>query len=128
MTNKKESDIPEIVFSFRYYDTNSENDKWCMSCWNKNEIKTALKQLKEINQNKRTTLKGRAWHFHPVIWKETIYPKGFTNSLLGEMEAWQIALPSVKQSLTRVFGVVAKNIFYIVWFDLNHDIWLSKKT
>jgi hypothetical protein len=120
MGNKNESDIPPIVFSFKYYDN---NEKWCISCWKKDEIKTALKRFQEINNNQVPILKiGKTWHFHPIRWEETIYPKGFTNPLLNEMEAWQIALPSVKKSLTRVYGVIQQNIFYIVWFDLNHDI------
>ena len=122
---KQESDIKEIVFSFRYYDTDCSD--WCISEWEKEQIKTALTQLKEINQKKITELcRGKPWHSHPVEWKKTIYRDGFPNKSLREMESWQIALPSVKKTCTRFFGVIEKNIFHIVWFDLNHKIWPTK--
>jgi hypothetical protein len=124
---KSEKEIPNVVFSFRYYDTTKES-KWCMSCWDNKYIKPALAAFKEINNNKRTTLKGHSWHFHPVDWKSTIYKNGFSDTLLKNMEAWQVALPSVNTTLTRIFGVVQNNIFYIVWFDLNHEICPTKNS
>ncbi len=117
----------KIHFSFEYYDTTK--DKYCLSCWEKEQIKITLTRLKEINCKTLNELRSQrgVYHFGEVFWNETIEKLGFDNPLINSMETFHFALLGINNQRARVYGVYSSNIFYIVWFDLNHIIWPSYK-
>ena len=129
---KRKTPIPEptlpknkpIVFSFEYYDTT--NDKYCLSSWAPEQIKKALKRLKEINTKSFNELLhqgSRVYHFGEVIWEKTVKKVGFPDSRVSKFSAFHFALLGVNQQRARVYGAYNEGVFYIVWFDLNHEIW-----
>lgn len=63
------------------------------------------------------------YHFGEVDWKKTIKKDGFPNPAVNQLQAFHFALLGVNGQLTRVFGAYSSGIFYVVWFDLNHEIW-----
>lgn len=124
------STLPEnqkIRFSFEYYDDRQES-KYCMSSWSQNQIKTALKRLKEISSKTFNEMRGKdKWvlHFGEVSWASTIEKNGFPFPEVNNLPPFHFALLSVNNQLTRVYGAYSQGVFYIVWFDLNHIIWPS---
>lgn len=117
----------KIKFSFEYYDT-AENGKYCISCWRPELIKKSLKRLKEINAKSFHQLlrESRVLHTHEVDWKKTIGLTGFPDRRANNMSPFQFALLGINNGRARVFGAYSTNIFYIVWFDLNHTICPTK--
>ena len=117
----------KIHFSFEFYDVNRED--YCISCWQKEQIKIALSRLKEINNKTLNDMRSQraVLHFGEVIWEETTEKNGFNNPAIREMESFHFALLGVNGQKTRVYGVYSANVFYIVWFDLNHIVWPSFK-
>lgn len=116
----------KLNFSFEYYAT--LDDKYCLSKFSSIQIKTAMSKLKEISamtfeelQRNRAVL-----HFGAVVWEKTIKPDGFGINALKSIEAFHFALLGVNGQLCRVFGAYYQGTFYIVWFDLNHEIWPTK--
>lgn len=134
MSNRK-SNIPvrpnfppeKIKFSFEYYDA-SENTKYCLSDWSKEQIKEALSRLKDINTKtfkELNTFGRRVYHFGEVYWERTVEKSGFPDPRLKYLSPFHFALLGVNGQLTRVYGAYSSGTFYIVWFDLNHEIWPS---
>jgi len=132
MAKRDRLDIPEpkidqkITFSFEFYDIVC---KYCISQWGQNKTLETLKRLREIN---RKTVKElfhdkRVYHFHPVDWSETIEKKGFPEENANKLEAYQFSLLGINNQKAGVYGAVSRNIFYIVWFDLEHAIWPTFK-
>ncbi len=117
----------KIHFSFEYYDT--LKDKYCLSCWEKSQIKDTLNRLKEINCKTLNELKSQrgVYHFREVYWEQTTEKQGFNNPSIKTMETFHFALLGINNQKARVYGVYSSNVFYIVWFDLNHTIWPSFK-
>jgi len=111
-----------IKFSFEFYDTSC--GEYCLSNWQKTEILKALNRLKEINQKTHKDLsQGRnTYHFHEVKWEDTVKKRGFPDPRLNLLDNYQIALLGINSGKARIFGGYANNIFYIVWFDYNHEI------
>ncbi len=116
-----------IHFSFEFYDT--ERDAYCLSKWTQGQIRAALGRLKQINAMTYRDLaitQGRVFHAHEVEWEQTREPNGFQNTGLQHLEPFQFALLSVNSGKARVYGAFDGQIFYIVWFDLDHYITPSK--
>ena len=117
----------KITFSFEFYDL--ARSEYCLSRWEQDQIKRALERLKELNSNTFNELYGKAsvLHFHQVDWAKTNEKHGFAGGRAEQFNdnAWQIALLSVNGQKTRMYGGYVNNVFYIVWFDLNHSIWPS---
>lgn len=111
-----------LKFSFEYYD---ESGKYCLSSWSGEQIKMGLKRLKEISSKSFFGLQNesKVYHFNEVIWEKTIEKNGFPDSRTKNLSAFHFALLGVNGQLTRVYGAYSQGVFYIVWFDLNHDIW-----
>ena len=121
--NRKDS---KLTFSFQYYDVNSDG-KYCISRFDELQIKEAMARLKEISSKTLSEiLSQRSYHAHAVSWEKTTEKNGFGSSHVGEMYPFQFALPNVNQSMCRVFGAISGSVFYVVWFDLNHEIWPTK--
>lgn len=136
--NKKEKrfEIPDpsevindkdLKFSFKYYDTQC-ND-FCISTWGKDKISATLKALQDINNKTYSDLlQGSAvYHFHQVYWEQTTKKQGFPSVQANQFDAFQFALIGVNGQKARVYGALAKSTFYVVWFDLEHNIWPSFK-
>jgi hypothetical protein len=131
---KKKGSIPsieaqappaKITFSFEFYDMSE--DTYCISKWTQEQIRQALARLSDINSKTFNELRSAhyVYHFHEVEWARTAKKNGFTSDKAKHLNetAWQIALLNVNQQMTRVFGAYVNSVFYIVWFDLNHEIW-----
>ncbi len=116
-----------LKFSFEYYDL--ESDEYCISCWNKEQIRQSLLRLQEISSLSFNELRigKRVYHFGEVNWADTAYPKGFPNEKLSALPAFHFALLGINGQKARVFGVYSTGTFYIVWFDLEHEVWPSFK-
>lgn len=131
MGKKIKSKIPEpslpndkyIKFSFRFYDVNNKN--YCLSCWEQDKILEAIKRLKEINNKTINELFAQKdfYKFHEVDWAQTIKKDGFPDKNANTLSPYQFGLPGVNGQKTRVFGGFSEQVFYIVWFDFNHEIW-----
>lgn len=115
--------IDKLRFSFEFYDTSS--NEFCLSRWTQEQIRLTLTRLLEISSKTFHELsrEKKVLHFHEVIWERTIKTSGFPNKEANKLHAFQFALLGVNGQLARVFGAYAENVFYIVWFDLNHEIW-----
>lgn len=113
----------KITFSFEYYD-NSENRKYCLSKWPEADLKLTMTRLKEVSELTHNEMCQRkhSLHFHPVNWSSCT-ESGFTTPVPAEMEPYQFSLVGINYSKARVFGAYYRNVFYVVWFDLEHKIW-----
>jgi hypothetical protein len=116
----------KIKFSFEYYDLDSKPD-YCLSSCVGAGVKMALSRLKDINTKSFNELMSqrRVYHFGEVDWSQTIEKKGFPDPRVNQMSAFHFSLLSVDGQLTRVFGGYYNATFYIVWFDIKHQIWPS---
>ena len=116
----------ELVFSFKHYDT-SLDARYCLSKWTQAQVKDALYRLSEVNRKSFLDLlrQSRIWHFHEVDWSQTTQRTGFPGTALDQLPHFQFELPGVNSGKARVFGAYQKGVFFIVWFDLNHEIWPS---
>ena len=133
-SKKKNYEVPtpklpdeNIQFSFRFYDTSSK--EFCISRWGEEKIFASLKALQDINRKTYSELLGgkTVYHFHPVPWEQTDKKNGFPNANVNALDAFQFALIGVNGQKARVFGALARNTFYIVWFDLEHKIYPTWK-
>lgn len=113
----------KVRFSFEYYD--SSEDKYCLSCWGQTYVKAVLGRLKEINCLSFNELmrQSKVLHFGEVDWSRTIKPDGFTNTEVNKLTPFHFALLGVNGQKARVFGAYSEGVFYIVWFDFEHEIW-----
>jgi len=120
-----ESDLPSkrIKFSFRYYDVTS--DRYCLSCWPRQEIRKTLGRLREIGEKTYSEMcaDGEVLHFHEVDWQQTTETRGFPDHDAGTMPPFQFALLGVNHQKARVFGALSGDTFYIVWFDKDHRVY-----
>lgn len=112
----------KMKFSFEYYDNTSE---FCLSSWEKSEIKQALIRLQDICTKSYNELRRErfVYHFGEVIWERTTKPIGFPIKAVNGLPAFHFALLGVNGQKARVYGAYSTGTFYIVWFDLNHVIW-----
>ncbi len=127
--------IPEPVpstsvhlrFSFEFYDTSQ--DKYCLSHFTPDQVRETLARLKQVNENTLNELRQKkmVYHFHSVDWSTTTEPGGFPDRRLDELEPFQFALLNVNQQRARVYGAISGDTFFIVWFDLHHQITPSYK-
>ena len=113
------SEKEKLKFSFQYYD----GKKYCLSAWGEN-IQQALMRLKEIccMSFNEMVQKRNVLHFHEVDWKTTTEKNGFSDLRLKDMSPFQFALLGINNQKARVFGAYYSGIFYIVWFDLDHQV------
>jgi len=120
------SKTEKLRFSFEYYDTAC--DEFCLSRFKPDQIRKALARLKDINSKTHLELRAErhVYHFNQVEWDQTIKKDGFPDSRLEEWPAFHFALVGVNKQKARVYGAYYQGTFYIVWFDLNHEIWPSR--
>jgi hypothetical protein len=117
-----------LRFSFEYYDTGS--DRYCLSRFTQEQVRATMGRLNEISGETLPGLyrKGRVLHFHAVRWEQTAEPDGFPPGVPADLDPFQFALLGVNGQRARVFGALSGQTltFYIVWFDLAHEVWPSK--
>ena len=136
----KSSDIKnELTISFKHLDTN--NSKYSMDSINDNrkrnklekDLKSKLKEYCSYNDFKKKMTSDINFkennHIHPIDWNDKqIREKCFTNvesDLMEEIkyECWQLGIDN--QGF-RAHGFFIGNVFYIVWLDPNHQLYLRK--
>ena len=113
----------KLRFSFEYYDKTSNN--YCLSSWKEKQIRDALLRLQDIctKSFNDLTRERKVYHFAEVIWGKTIKKLGFPDNRVNQLSAFHFALLGVNGQKARVYGAYSMGTFYIVWFDLNHEIW-----
>lgn len=121
--------LPEaenIKFSFEFYDTTG---KYCLKNWGEENLSKTLARLQDICCKKLSEIMRdkRVYHFAPVDWSQTIEKTGFPNNKVNRLDPYHFSLVGVNNQKARVYGGYAGNIFYVVWFDLEHTIWPSFK-
>lgn len=112
----------KLKFSFEYYDNSS--DKYCLSCWTRDQIRKSLLRIQDICTKTFLELRrdSAQYHFYETEWHKTIKPLGFPNPALKALPSFHFSLLGVNGQKARVFGAYGNDTFYIVWFDLNHEI------
>lgn len=132
MGNKHKKDVQlqsslpankKIRFSFEYYDKYSSD--YCLSCWGQKQIRNTLLRLRDICTKSFNDLsrERKVYHFGEVIWEKTTKKSGFPDSKVNQLSAFHFALLGINNQKARVYGAYSTGVFYIVWFDFNHEIW-----
>lgn len=131
--HRKGNDVPspvfpanqKLTFSFEYYDNWST--RYCVSKWSESQIRETILRLQNIctKSFNDLTRERSVYHFNEVDWAQTTEKSGFPDPRVKQLPAFHFALLNVNQQLARVFGAYSSGVFYIVWFDLNHQIWPS---
>lgn len=114
----------DVLFSFKYYEFSGK-----FSCLRQDGayMDTVLGRFKDLSGVKPQELvnAGKSWRCHPIEWEKTSEPQGFTNlpPQLSDYTPMQIGLGKAKG---RIHGVFSGDIFYLVWFDAEHQLWPEK--
>lgn len=116
----------KLTFSFEFYD---RSGKYCLSKFEKTDIPLAIERLQQLNEKTLLEiLRGKkVWHFHEVYWEMTTERGGFPSKKANEYSPFQFSLVGVNNQKARVYGALGGGIFYIVWFDLEHQVWPTFK-
>jgi hypothetical protein len=115
-------------FSFKHLDlahtaftvTHRDSDYFCC----------VLGQLKELSRFPAAELRAnhsKAVRCHPITWKETSQPGGFThlNKQLRDIDAWQFQIE--KNTYGRIHGLFLDDVFFVIWLDPEHKLYPQKK-
>ena len=115
--------LTKLAFSFEFYDSK----EYCLSEWEKEKIRLALVRLGEINSKTLGEImqQRKTLHFYETDWAKTIKKNGFSRDVPGE--PYHFGLPGLNGQKARVYGSVSGSIFYVVWFDFDHEIWPTFK-
>lgn len=113
----------KLRFSFEYYDRTSNN--YCLSSWGQSQIRNTLFRLQDVctKSFNDLTRERKVYHFGEVVWEKTTKKTGFPDSKVNQLPAFHFALLGINNQKARVYGAYSAGTFYIVWFDLNHEIW-----
>lgn len=123
-------DINDLIsFSFKYLDFN--NEKFNIEKTSENYFISVVEKLKNLSTfNKKELLNNhsKALRFHQIDFKDDSVSEDFFG-IPKEDEIvdipYQFQISSNEHG--RVHGFFINNIFYIVWFDRNHNLYPSKK-
>lgn len=117
----------KLQFSFEFYDT--DRPEYCLSSWSQEQIRGTLVRLKDLSTKtlKEIVAQRKTYHFYETIWERTIEPQGFSDPRIKELDPFHFALLGVNGQKARVYGALANDTFYVVWFDLEHAIWPTFK-
>ena len=120
--NPKIKEDYKLVFSFEFYDTSED---FCLSKFKREDVKKALERLRQLNCKTLDEIfrQKKVLHFHEVDWNKTIKKSGFPSTMANQLSPFQFSLLGINNQKARVYGAYQNNIFYIVWFDLDHEIW-----
>ncbi|HSW94310.1 MAG TPA: hypothetical protein VLJ15_08170 [Gammaproteobacteria bacterium] len=86
-----------------------------------------LKNLSTLSPQEILSNRSRALRAHPITWKDTSEKSGFNhlNEQLKEITPYQFEISRDEHG--RVHGFFIDNIFFIIWFDPNHQLYSSQK-
>ena len=123
-----------LTFSFKYLETDSAKFpmlKCDQSFWThfaetiKRYCSFTVDDFRDQNNNEKR---------HTIYWPETTEPEGFTcldQDTLRLEEAWQIPVCPGEHAPPRggwrAYGFLLENVFYIVWLDTKHQLWLDSR-
>lgn len=120
-------DTQKIAFSLKYFDPSQpKKDKQTYDSWQKNKRLSVLMARIEdicncsINDAIQQDLLKKYPSFPPPEKTEFKCPPKFKD------KPWFV-IKRIAGQKARVAGVMVGNIFYIVFFDKNHQFWISKK-
>ena len=118
-------DLDTIHFSFKYLDLT--NTHFSINQRTSKYFEKIIARLKELCTLKAKEIyanRSRALRAHPIQWKETTQPKGFIhlNEQLQQIPPYQFQISTNEHG--RVHGFFISNIFFIVWFDPDHKLYL----
>ncbi len=85
-----------------------------------------LKIVSEMKINEFRSNKNKSLRAHIHSWEETSEPSGFANlnEQLKQYEAWQFQISANEHG--RVHGILIDNIFYVIWLDPDHLLYMQK--
>ncbi|HAK5374822.1 TPA: hypothetical protein H1V70_002142 [Salmonella enterica] len=82
-----------------------------------------LKDLSTLTEREFIADRGAALKSHPIDWRETSEPEGFThlNEQFQSYTPYQFAVSRNEHG--RVHGFFIGNVFHIVWLDPHHRLY-----
>ncbi|OKH32147.1 hypothetical protein NIES2119_26945 [[Phormidium ambiguum] IAM M-71] len=118
--------IPEgISFSFRYYQ--DDKDKFSISKRDAKYLTSLLKRLRDLSQLKVDEVinnQSKSLRCHRIDWQDTTEPDGFgllnEDQLVSTPYQFQISA----NEYGRVHGFFSENVFYIIWLDPDHNLYI----
>jgi hypothetical protein len=117
-----------VVFSYKYFDKETApfncggtSVPWFISCTSTLNKVSGMK-IEELykEQGKRKGLR-----FHPIDWQKVPYKFNFNETLMEQIADRSYQL-SISKARGRIHGFILENVFYIVWFDPDHQLYLMK--
>jgi hypothetical protein len=123
--NQSNPMLEAIHFSFKHLDMN--NKKFSINTKTNQYFQKMLERLKNICMMKKTDIihnNSKALRAHQIDWQKTSEKQGFTNlnEQLRQIPPYQFEISSNQHG--RVHGFFIDNIFFIVWFDPDHKLYL----
>ena len=118
-----------LTFSFKYLDLANPKFHPKRAPNVGSYVDKLLVRLRDINKMawvEFAASRSGALRTHRIDWVGTSEPEGFRhlNEQLRGEEAWQFQVSANKHG--RVHGFVLRNVFHVVWFDPNHQLYPGK--
>jgi hypothetical protein len=119
-----------LRFSFKFYDGN--HYRFHCNGRHADYFVTLIERLKDLSRERVDVLTGtrnRTTRFHPIDWTDKrVCATGFGIPQGEEYddEAWQFSL--TKSEHGRVHGFLVGALFYVVWFDADHQLYPCNPT
>ncbi|UMS01485.1 hypothetical protein AOY87_11390 [Escherichia coli] len=117
--------VTTLNFSFRYLDAGHEKFSFTSQdsayfC----KVINRLKDLSTLTLREFQSGRSAALKVYPVDWRYTSEPEGFRHlsEQLQSYTPYQFAVSRNEHG--RVHGFIAGNVFYIVWLDPNHRLYV----
>lgn len=90
------------------------------------KLLTRLQNLSQMKKQELVTSTSAALRCHTIDWRDTSETCfGIPNEALIVDKPWQFSISSNEHG--RVMGFFIGDIFYVVWFDPNHDLYSGRK-
>ena len=124
--NKPSRYDEDVIFSFKYLDLHG-TQKFSIAGCGENYIEKLLLRLKDVSTIRYDDfikLRSPSLRTHEINWPDTTEPQGFTclNTALRNQLAWQFEISANEHG--RVHGFLLDRIFYVVWLDPYHRLYL----
>jgi hypothetical protein len=122
--SKPSVDNETLRFSFKHLDLNHK--KFSIKKKEHDYFGKVLERLKAISTFKASEVfanRSSSLRAHPIDWRHTSEKKGFShlNSQLQDIPAYQFQISSNEHG--RIHGFILENIFFIIWFDPEHNLY-----
>ena len=123
------SDAARLQFSFKHLD--ADHPKFSLLRCNEEFFRSLLLTIKKYSEytEEMFTDENNKEHRHKNFWDDTDEPDGFghLDRAIQTEYSWQFALDSSNgDNSWRVHGMLADNVFYIVWLDPLHQLGAKK--